>query len=203
MSRIMKAGQIPEHEEVRPLSRLISPPGDKPPYLALNPPPVEPVNPPQAEQSSVQVSAESLQRTQRLLCDLITSLSRQRSQLLQDLKPAMIRLIMDLVGCIVERELEMDDTVVTRMVERALVDLGEEGAIVVRVCPEDAQVLRQTLSEGTWLAPVRAELEIVADVSIARGGCILHSDYGQVDASIPTQMAELERVLLDDGLSRE
>lgn len=74
---------------------------------------------------------------------------------------------------------------------------------MVRVCPEDAQVLRQTLSEGTWLAPVRAELEIVADVSIARGGCILHSDYGQIDASIPTQMAELERVLLDDGLIRE
>jgi flagellar assembly protein FliH len=149
------------------------------------------------------VSADSLERTQRLLHDVIACFRRQREQLLLQIRPAVVTLVVALATEVVGRELATDERAVLQVVERALAELGREGRTIVRVSPADAQTLRDAMDAGEWLAPVRAELEVVADVSVSRGGCVLDSDYGQIDATVETQVAELARLLVDSGPDSE
>jgi|LSQX01.3.fsa_nt_gb flagellar biosynthesis/type III secretory pathway protein FliH len=201
----MKAGCLTQHREIKPLSILIAPPASKSnhPSCDSDTEHSEPLGTEATNLQTVHVSEESVERTQRLLCELITSLGRHRLQLLQELQPALVKLVTGLVEQIVGRELAIDGGDITRVVGRALAELGSEGRIIVRTGPEDAQILRQAIAEGRWLAPVRTDLEVIADVSIARGGCVLHSDYGQIDATIQTQMTELRRLLTDDIVNGE
>ena len=69
-------------------------------------------------------------------------------------------------------------------------------------------VLKLHPADAHWLAPHAAELrervglpgdiEVRADASISRGGCLVESSLGRIDARIETRLSELTRAL---GLS--
>jgi flagellar biosynthesis/type III secretory pathway protein FliH len=46
-------------------------------------------------------------------------------------------------------------------------------------------------------------VEIVADVNLPRGGCLVRSAFGSVDMGIDSQMRELARALLGDDDEQE
>jgi len=153
---------------------------------------------PQIGSHPPQASADSLERVQRVLHETVASFGKQRAQLLEHLQPVIVKLVLAVARRIVDRELRTDGEAVKRVVHRALEDLGRSGRIIARASPEDADILRDAMDQDRWTAPSMVELEVVADPSISRGGCILQSDYGQVDATVETQMAEMG-LLLTNG----
>ncbi len=197
MPRVFKADEIPEGGRIRPLGKtLTEATNDAQARTQPEPRPAEPeAEPAPVEPHPPQVSADSLERVQRLLHEVVTSFGRQRNQLLQQLKPGLVKLAMAVARQIVGRELSADEDAVKRVMETALGELGRSGRVVARVSPEDAPVLREAIEQDQWAPPPMVELEIVADASVTRGGCVLESDYGQVDATIETQIAELARLL--------
>jgi len=46
-------------------------------------------------------------------------------------------------------------------------------------------------------APGAAALEIVGDESVGRHGCVIETAVGRVDARLETQLAALERALME------
>lgn len=147
------------------------------------------------ERHRPQVSTESLERVQRLLHEVVSSFARQREELLEQLRPSVIRLVVGMARRIVGRELRTDRDAIRRVIDEALSELGRSGRIVARVAPVDADALRQAVSDDLWAPPTMVELDIVADPAVAPGGCVLESDYGQVDATVATQLDELARTL--------
>jgi flagellar biosynthesis/type III secretory pathway protein FliH len=59
--------------------------------------------------------------------------------------------------------------------------------VELRVHPEDAQALRAALARGESFEP--AAPSIVADATVARGGCWISSDLGTIDARLEVQLA--------------
>ena len=66
--------------------------------------------------------------------------------------------------------------------------------ISVHLNPLDLDLVRGISPRGR--SDVRWEL--VDDTSLTRGGCVVHSDIGSLDARIETQLAALERALRGD-----
>jgi flagellar biosynthesis/type III secretory pathway protein FliH len=58
--------------------------------------------------------------------------------------------------------------------------------------------------EQRWLErnPAIAELAVVPDEAVSRGGCRIETESGTVDATLGTQLEVIERHLLGEG-SRE
>ena len=48
-------------------------------------------------------------------------------------------------------------------------------------------------------APAAAALDLVADESVGRHGCVIETALGRVDARLATQIAALERALRERG----
>jgi flagellar assembly protein FliH len=102
---------------------------------------------------------------------------------------------------LVLEELALRPEHVTALIERELAGLRRAREIELRVHPEDARLL----------APVerlRARLEllgsvrVVEDGALARGGCVLISNLGEVDARLETRielgLAQLASEVLDE-----
>jgi flagellar assembly protein FliH len=63
----------------------------------------------------------------------------------------------------------------------------------VRVHPEHLVVLRECLEQSGRGASV----EVLSDPSQARGGAVFEMSRGSLDASVETQLQEIERGLID------
>lgn len=72
------------------------------------------------------------------------------------------------------------------------------GAVRVRVHPEDLAAVEARRDALAARAPAAA-LELVADETIGRSGCVIETPQGRVDARLETQLAALERALTAGG----
>jgi flagellar assembly protein FliH len=64
----------------------------------------------------------------------------------------------------------------------------------VRVHPADAPMIEQSLSRG---GAFRKVVEVVPDPTLERGAAIFETVRGQFDASVDTQLQEIERGFAD------
>jgi flagellar assembly protein FliH len=81
------------------------------------------------------------------------------------------------------------------LIARQLARVRRAQGIVLKVHPLDAAWLQQHATELSQRAELEGQLELRADATIARGGCLIESTLGEVDARIETRIAELARVL--------
>ena len=197
LPHLLKGGATPDGKPVRPLGRLmvepaVAPSRDTGPDSEAKPGSVEPV---EGRLHGPQPSSESFERVQRLLHEMVMSFSRQRDELLAELRPSIVRLVVGMARRVVGRELRTDREAIRRTIDEAVSELGRSGRIVARTAPPDAAELRRAIDDGLWTPPTMVELDIVADPAVSPGGCVLESDYGSVDATIATQLDELARTL--------
>jgi flagellar biosynthesis/type III secretory pathway protein FliH len=120
-------------------------------------------------------------------------------QLVSRYAPHMVRLALEIAERVIGRAVEDDCQIAASILERAKREVVDARQVRVWLHPEDHKVLLDLRPE---LMKVGSEagrtIEVLASEEIGRGGCRLETDIGVVDATIPTQLAEVRRQLLDE-----
>ena len=121
----------------------------------------------------------------------------QREELLKTSEESIVRLSVAIARRMVGEEISENPEVVLSTVRRALKHIREKEHVVVRVNPEELKVVREHASE--WLAIVEGtkSLEIEEDERIRRGGCLVETESGNVEAQIERQLQTLEKTLVE------
>ncbi|MBI3128973.1 MAG: hypothetical protein HYZ11_15310 [Candidatus Tectomicrobia bacterium] len=130
----------------------------------------------------------------------------QRAGILRASEREILELTLLIGKKVLHAELRLHPEAVAQVVRHALGRAIGWGSVRVRVNPEDAALLEEvkdSLSaqvEGVTIA------EFVPSPSVARGGCTLESNLGEVDVRLELQLGEVERALrqaLDERLRAE
>jgi flagellar assembly protein FliH len=116
-----------------------------------------------------------------------------RSQVIGRAGADVVRLSMDIARRVLHRELSLDPAALEALVRAALEKLGTQELYRARVHPNQAALVRRCLQE---FRPATT-IEVVSDVSQPEGGMIFESAQGALDASVETQLLEIERGLAD------
>ena len=143
------------------------------------------------------VDSDREQRVRELVQAMLSGFAQQRRELLEDLQPYVVRIAVEIARRIVGRELRTDPGLITNIARGALEQIGTAANVRVRVHPLDAQILHEAILQWAPTSGEAAALEIVPDGSIERGGCLVESDQGVVDARLSTQFEEMQISLLD------
>jgi flagellar assembly protein FliH len=100
-----------------------------------------------------------------------------------------------IASSLVDAELSLRPEMVLGVVKGALSDLTEASEAVVELHPEDLEIV-----EG---APAVSALKLSfrPDASLSRGGCRVHSEVGDIDASRETRLLQMQARI--EELSRE
>jgi flagellar assembly protein FliH len=104
-----------------------------------------------------------------------------------------VKLALAIARRIVHRELAIDPDAMRGLVIAALDRLQGQEIARVRAHPQLAAGLAEPLRKLAQTSPV----EIVPDPSCERGALIFETDRGNLDASVETQLQEIERGLAD------
>jgi flagellar assembly protein FliH len=83
---------------------------------------------------------------------------------------------------------------IAAMAHVALRKLGTSSPATIRLNPEDYTVVAH--DGERWGG---GQVTVVPDPAVARGGCLVESEFGRIDASIERQLEEMSRALLGEG----
>ena len=120
----------------------------------------------------------------------------QAEQLREAATPAAIALAVKMAEQIVGRAVSLAPEVMADIAGAALEACRPRGDWVrVRVHPDDAAAVTARQQALAARAPAGAALDVVADESVGRYGCVIETAIGRVDARLETQLAALERAL--------
>ncbi len=72
---------------------------------------------------------------------------------------------------------------------------AEKSKTTLRVNPEDCDYVEELRPEFFAAVKELKALTVTSDPSITRGGCLLESPYGDVDARIETQLEKIHQCL--------
>jgi len=121
-----------------------------------------------------------------------------RERLVAEVEEDVTRLALAVAAKVVGETAVQDPQVLERLVEAALRRVAVRDRITLRVNPEDVVVVRTQREH--WLSLVEGveHFEVVEDRRVPRGGALVTTLDGSVDARWTTQLKEIERGLLGD-----
>lgn len=119
-----------------------------------------------------------------------------RRDLLLEAREDVISLAIALAERVTHRQIAAQPELIADQVAEVLSLVSRRSKAVVRINPADRAILSDVLEEIVARIDSCAEATIVTDASIERGGCIVSTDGGQIDASIRTQFERLAEMLL-------
>ena len=112
--------------------------------------------------------------------------------------PTAIALAVKMAEQIVGRAVTLAPALMAEIAGAALEACRPRGDWVrVRVHPDDGAAVTARRDALVARAPRAAALEIVGDESVGRYGCVIETAVGRVDARLETQLAALERALME------
>ncbi len=117
-----------------------------------------------------------------------------RDDLMRRSEREMVEMVIAAFRAVLGDRIEADPTVVNETVRRALDRAGAQNIVRIRVHPDAVDGVSAHLTMERRAAPT---FEVRADGAIGVGGCVVETEYGQVDARLDVQMDEVARMLLE------
>ena len=143
--------------------------------------------------------AESRARIERL-DQILHALDRPFEQLDQQVEDEIVTLVINMVRQLIRREVKLDPGQIVGVVREALGVLPVSARnIRVVLHPEDAELVREAYALGEH----DQKWQIVEDPVIQRGGCRIHTDTSQVDATLDSRLSSLIAPLLAGERARD
>jgi flagellar assembly protein FliH len=100
-----------------------------------------------------------------------------------------------IAGRIVRREIAQAPQITIDVVREALELASGHQPIVLRLNPGDLRALGPQVDQVIAQLRLIGQAQVVADPSIASGGCKLETEYGAIDGQIATQLARIAEEL--------
>jgi flagellar assembly protein FliH len=131
----------------------------------------------------------------RRLAQTLDELKSLRSTMIRQTEQQMVQLALAIARRILQREATIDQDLLVALARVALERLGDSGAATIRLNPEDyAQTVQR--HGDHWAG---SKVRVSADPSVSRGGCMVESDFGLVDASVEAQFEQVARAFSGDA----
>jgi len=135
----------------------------------------------------------------------VTELARAKTQagsMLAQAKPNLIELACKIAEKIIGRDLEREPKLLLEICANAIENLRTAKAMLLRVHPKDAKLLRERRPELIELIGRSVDIAIRDDAEVQPGGCIVQTEFGVIDAQLETQFKAL-RILFEEGVSEK
>lgn len=132
------------------------------------------------------------------LATSLEELGRLRENVMKNSTEDMLRMVLVIAEQIIHCEVKANPEVILKTLQEALQSAISSDEYHVKIHPDDLAIVVE--NKPLFLASVNGlkNITLEADGNVTRGGCLVESELGQVDATIEEQLEELRRQLLPE-----
>jgi len=128
---------------------------------------------------------------------IVTKAIEKRNEIIQEAETQIINLVLLIVKKVIKVISENQKNVVINNVVQALRKLKSRGDVVIRVNLADLELTSEHVKDFMKMVENVKSITVLEDSSVDRGGCIIETDFGQIDARISSQLHEIEERILE------
>jgi flagellar assembly protein FliH len=121
----------------------------------------------------------------------------KRGEILSETEKEIIDLVLLITRKVIKVLSESQRNIIVTNVIQALRKVKAKGNVIIRVNLADLQLTTEHKQDFIKMMEGAASIQIVEDSSVDSGGCIIETDFGEIDARIASQLAELESKILE------
>ncbi|EED29724.1 flagellar assembly protein FliH [Borreliella garinii] len=135
---------------------------------------------------------EDFDKVMRKLHSIIASLIAKRKSILESSSGQIVSLVMQIAIKVIKRITDSQKDIVLENVNEVLKRIKDKTQITIRVNLDDLDIVRHKKSDFISRFDIIETLEIIEDPNIGKGGCIIETNFGEIDARISSQLDKIE-----------
>ena len=151
----------------------------------------------EGREKGYQEGREEVERLVESLHRIISAAIEKRNEIVEESETQVINLVLRIANKVIKVISENQKNVVINNVVQALRKLKSRGDVVIRVNLVDLELTSEHISDFMKMVENVKSITVLEDSSVDRGGCIIETDFGQIDARISSQLNEIEERILE------
>ncbi len=140
---------------------------------------------------------DEAQRLVERLHVIIDKAIEKREEMINEAETQMIDLVLLISRKVIKVISENQKNVVVNNIVQALRKLKSRGDVAVRVNLADLDLATDHTRDFMKMVENVKSITILEDTSVDPGGCIIETDFGQIDARITSQLKEIEEKIME------
>ncbi|MDC7232032.1 MAG: flagellar assembly protein FliH [Spirochaetales bacterium] len=128
---------------------------------------------------------------------IIDKAIEKREEMINEAETQMIDLVLLISRKVIKVISENQKNVVVNNIVQALRKLKSRGDVAVRVNLADLDLATDHTRDFMKMVENVKSITVLEDTSVDPGGCIIETDFGQIDARITSQLKEIEEKIME------
>ena len=128
---------------------------------------------------------------------ILEAVMQRREEILQDTESQIVELVILMARKVIKILSENQKNVIMANTVAALRKVKTRGSVTLRVNIEDVKLTTAHADEFIQHVENVQGITVQEDSSVEKGGCIVETDFGAIDARISSQLTELENKILE------
>jgi len=126
-----------------------------------------------------------------IINNILIELSQLKKQIPGHYEKQVLDLVFVVAKKIIHSEIALDNSIIGKTVLDAFQLVSEKSKVILRLNPEDVDYIEKFQTQLFGEHGDLNSVSITSDLSIARGGCFLETSYGDIDATVETQLEKV------------
>jgi flagellar assembly protein FliH len=150
----------------------------------------------QGERDGIGLGQKRLETMIHQFRNLLAAIKEQERTYFERHEREMVQLALSLLRKILFDEGRWREDLIRKTLEKAMKHVADRRTVVVHLNPADHQTLLTDPGNGSLLTGGKSGVKVVENPSIARGGCLLETAFGDVDATLESQFDQIASLVL-------
>jgi flagellar assembly protein FliH len=128
---------------------------------------------------------------------IMTKAIEKRNEIIEESETQLINLVLLISKKVIKVISENQKNVVINNVIQALRKLKSRGDVVIRVNLSDLELTTEHTKDFLKMVENVKSVTVLEDSSVDKGGCVIETDFGQIDARVSSQLHEIEQKIVE------
>ncbi|MFZ5352084.1 MAG: FliH/SctL family protein [Bacillota bacterium] len=120
-------------------------------------------------------------------------IEQRKSEIYEEAEEKIIELVLGISRKVIGDELKQNREAIFSVIKLALDKCAYKSRLILRVSEEDYDFVSENKDILIRLTEGLSELDIIKDISMQKGGCIVETTSGEINSSVDIQIKELEK----------
>lgn len=138
-----------------------------------------------------------LQRVIERFHVVLSKAIERRNEIIQESEVQVVNLVLSIAKKVIKVISEHQKNVVINNIAQSLQKLQQKSEVTIRVNLADLKLATKHKEDILKMAEQVKTITIAEDTTVDPGGCIIETDFGEIDARIASQLREIEDRILE------
>ena len=121
-------------------------------------------------------------------------LDERKESLYKEAEGKLLQLVLNIAKKVIGDELTQNEEAILSLINQALQKCAFKNNLVLKISPEDSDFIIENKTRIIKLVEGISDIDIVSDLSLTKGSCIIETPSGEINSGIDIQINEIEKI---------